>query len=187
MGGVDDGGRILTQPPWRRASLPAVEPGFQPGESCLPERNSLETLDDMPSGGVSSVRQDAALSVRQGCPTLHNRGQCQTAPDDGGTARRWRAVFGGPPKTSFHPFRIPQIRKDNGFNENSGGPPELTRGPRVVPAKFSRQSLSSVCGSGTRPPRVPSIPPTAPQLRPGRAPVPVVRIYAGPNGGTAGG
>jgi len=52
---------------WRRASLPAVEPGFQPGgQNRAQSKRRWIVSDVLRDLGVCSGRQDAALHVRLG-------------------------------------------------------------------------------------------------------------------------
>ena len=50
--------------------MPAVEPGILPGGKDATHTGALEPLKRQNILNIRSGRQDAALYVRQGCPTL---------------------------------------------------------------------------------------------------------------------
>jgi len=54
-----------------------------------------------------------------------------------GSARRWRAVFGGSTKTSCNKFPSAMHQK-KWLDEGSGAPPEPARGPRALPTQSRR-------------------------------------------------
>ena len=56
----------------------------------------------------------------------------QAKADFLGSARRWRAVFGGPPITSFHQT-FARGRQGRPGHAGSGGSPKPARGPRALP------------------------------------------------------
>jgi hypothetical protein len=49
-----------------------------------------------------------------------------------GSARRWRAISGGPPEISSNPFLCPG-GPGKVWNDGLGGPPKPAREPRALP------------------------------------------------------
>jgi hypothetical protein len=63
------------------------------------------------------------------------RKDAETQSEEGiGSARRWRAIFGGSTKTSCNKFPS-AMRRKKWLDEGSGEPPEPARGPRALPTQ----------------------------------------------------